>query len=130
MQKQFDFVNDVNKTCDDVPALDKNWSKILIFCRLILPVLVNLISYLTISPLPKTPSPLSVTVAVLVASIPGEAVILTTVGSLVVLLSVSSPSSEVSVTSSVFPAEEAVANTVLEINPVYAAELLTTYDAV
>ena len=76
------------------------------------------------------PSPLSVTVAVLVASIPGEAVILTTVGSLVVLLSVSSPSSEVSVTSSVFPAEEAVANTVLEINPVYAAELLTTYDAV
>ncbi len=130
MQKQFDFVNDVNKTCDDVLALDKNWSKILIFCRLILPVLVNLISYLTISPLPKTPSPLSVTVAVLVASIPGEAVILTTVGSLVVLLSVSSPSSEVSVTSSVFPAEEAVANTVLDVLPAATATCVVVYDAV
>ena len=84
-----------------------------------------------VSPAPVLLSPLlSSTVAVLVASIPGEAVILVIVGSSVVLLSSSSPSSEVSVTSSVFPAEEAVANTVLEINPVYAAELLTTYDAV
>ena len=80
--------------------------------------------------MPKTPSPLSVTVAVLVASIPGEAVILTTVGSLVVLLSVSSPSSEVSVTSSVFPGEEAVANTVLDVPPASTATCVIVYDAV
>ena len=57
---------------------------------------------------PTIPSPLSVTVAVLVTSKLGEAVISTTVESFVVLPSVSSPSSEVSVTSLFFPGEEAV----------------------
>ena len=51
------------------------------------------------------------TVAVLVTSIAGEAVISTTVASFVVLPSVSSPSSEVSVTSFVLPGEDAVTTT-------------------
>ena len=94
--------------------------------RLTFPLLATWISYRIKSPFPKTPSPLSVSVAVLVASIPGEAVILTTVGSLVVLLSVSSPSSEVSVTSFVLPGEDAFANTILEMNHVLSATLLIT----
>ena len=83
----------------------------------IFPVFSIEISYLTISPFPITPSPLSVIVTVFVASIPGDDEISTTVGSFVVLPSVSSPSSEVSVTSFVFPGEEAVTSTLFEIDP-------------
>ncbi len=89
-----------------------------------------MIVYTITSPAPVFPSPLSVSVAVLVASIPGEAVILTTVGSLVVLLSVSSPSSEVSVTSFVLPGEDAVANTILDVPPASTATCVIVYDAV
>lgn len=75
------------------------------------------ISYLTISPFPTVPSPLSVIVTVLVASIPGVEEISTIVASSVVLPSVSSPSSDVSVTSLFFPGEEAVTTTLFEIEP-------------
>ena len=61
---------------------------------------------------------LSRTDAVLVTSRPSEAdTISTTVASSVVLPSVSSPSSEVSVTSFVLPGEEAVTATRFEIDP-------------
>ena len=56
---------------------------------------------------PFIPSPLSVTVAVLVTSKMALGVISTIVGSFVVLPSVSSPSSEVSQTMFVCPGEEA-----------------------
>ena len=49
-----------------------------------------LIKYLTISPIPKDPSPFSWTVTVLVTSIPGIGVTLTTVGSLAAPVLVSS----------------------------------------
>ena len=94
--------------------------------RFIFPVLVTSISYLTKSPFPNKPSPLSVIATVLVASIPGKAVILTIVGSSMMLPSESSPSSEVSVTSPLFPGDDAVAITVFEMNPVLSATLLTT----
>ena len=71
-------------------------------------MLLTVIVYTIVSDAPTIPSPLSVTVAVFVTSILGEAIISTMVGSFVVLPSVSSPSSEVSVTSFVFPGEEAV----------------------
>ena len=84
-----------------------------------------------VSPAPVLLSPLlSSTVAVLVASIAGEAVMFVIVGSSVVLLSSSSPSSEVSVTSFVFPGEDAVANTVLEVPPASTATCVIVYDAV
>ena len=57
-----------------------------------------MIVYLTRSPLPKVPSPLSVIVDVFVTSIDGDAVIETTVGSSIVFPSLSIPSSDVSVT--------------------------------
>ena len=68
---------------------------------------------------------LSIVVAVLVASISGSGVISTTVTSSSVLPSLSSPSSEVSVTLLVCPGLLAVANTLLftlEVNA--AAELI------
>ena len=83
-----------------------------------------------VSPAPVFPSPLSVTVAVLVTSIPGEAVILTIVGSSVVFPSVSSPSSEVSVTSLEFPGDDAVTTTVLDVPPASTAACAIVYDAV
>ena len=85
--------------------------------NVIFPVFSTKISYLTISPFPTFPSPLSVIVAVFVTSIPGVDETSVTVGSFVVLPSVSSPSSEVSVTSFVLPGEEAVTTTLLEIDP-------------
>ena len=61
---------------------------------------------------------LSNTDAVLVTSRPSEAdTISTIVASSVVLPSVSSPSSDVSVTSLFFPGEEAVTTTLFEIEP-------------
>ena len=74
-----------------------------------------------VSPKPVTPSPLSVIDEVLVTSIEGEEVIVTTVGSFEVLPSVSSPSSEVSETSLEFPGELAVAVTVFDILPLSIA---------
>ena len=72
---------------------------------------------------PFIPSPIiGVTIiAILVTSSNGLGVISTTVGSLVVLPSVSSPSSEVSLTLFVCPGEEAVAVAIFEIAPVRAA---------
>jgi hypothetical protein len=64
---------------------------------------------------------LSVTVAVLVASIAGNRDKLVSVGSFVVLPSVSSPSSLRSVTLLVFPGEEAVASTVFTTLPLSTA---------
>ena len=84
-----------------------------------------------VSPAPVLPSPLlSVTVAVLVASISGEAVIVTIVGSSVVFPSVSSPSSEVSVTSPMFPGDDAVTLTVFDVPPASTAVCAIVYDAV
>ena len=63
----------------------------------------------------------SVTVATLVTStLPADSVV-TMVGSSTVFPSLSSPSSDVSVTLFVCPGEEAVAETMLLINPVFAA---------
>ena len=52
--------------------------------------------------------------------LPADSVV-TIVGSLVVFPSLSSPSSEVSVTLLVCPGDEAVAETILLISPVFAA---------
>ena len=76
-----------------------------------------------VSPAPFTPSPLSETVALFVTSITFEGAIITSVGSLVVFPSVSSPSSLISETSLVFPGELPVAVTVLFIFEVSAAAL-------
>ena len=99
------------------PALFLNKSFNDMLLSVIFPVFSTVISYLTISPFPTSPSPLSVIVAVLVTSIPGVDEISTIVASFVVLPSVSSPSSEVSVTSLLFPGEEAVTSTLFEIEP-------------
>ncbi len=85
------------------------------------PVFSTVIVYTIVSPAPVLPSPLSVTTAVFIASTPGNAVMLTRVGSSLVLPSLSSPSSEVSVTSLEFPGEDAVASTVLEVPPASTA---------
>ena len=74
-----------------------------------------------ISLAPFIPSPLSVTVAVLVTSKMALGVISTIVGSFVVLPSLSSPSSDVSLTLFVCPGEEAVAVAIFEIAPLRAA---------
>ena len=65
----------------------------------------------------------SVTDAVLVASIIGFGDISTMVGSFVVFPSLSSPSSEMSVTLFVCPGEEPVASTELETKAVLEVEL-------
>ena len=80
-----------------------------------------MIVYLTRSPLPKVPSPLSVIVDVFVTSIDGDAVIETTVGSSIVFPSLSIPSSDVSVTLFVKPGLLAVASNVLLILPLSTA---------
>ena len=67
---------------------------------------------------------LSVTVAVFVTSIFGKETIETTVGSFIVFPSVSSPSSEVSLTLFDWPGVLAVTIALLEILPVVAASLL------
>ena len=72
--------------------------------------------YWIVSPGPFILSPLSITVAVLIASIDGCAVKVYSVGSSVVFPSVSSPSSLISIISSVFPVLLAVTVTVL-LNP-------------
>ena len=74
-----------------------------------------------ISLAPFIPSPLSVTVAVLVTSKIALGVISTIVGSLVVFPSVSSPSSDVSLTLFVCPGDEAVAVAIFDIAPLRAA---------
>ena len=72
----------------------------------------------------------SVTDATFVTSIlPADSVV-TIVGSSTTLPSVSSPSSEVSVTLLVCPGDEAVAETMLLISPVFAAFWLMVYVAV
>ena len=75
------------------------------------------------SPRPVLPSPLSVTVAVLVTSIDGDSVVVEVViivGSFTVFPSVSSPSSETSLT--VMPLGlVAEASTVLDTPPAFAA---------
>ena len=63
----------------------------------------------------------SIILAVLTTSIEGTGFIDTSVESLVVLPSVSSPSSDVSLTLFVCPGEEAVAVAMFEIKPVAAA---------
>ena len=85
------------------------------------PLFSTVIVYLIISLAPFTPSPLSITIAVLVTSKIALGVISTIVGSLVVLPSLSSPSSDVSLTLFVCPGEEAVAVAMLETAPVRAA---------
>ena len=94
------------------------------------PVFSTVIVYTIVSPAPVLPSPLSITAAVFVASTPGNAVILTRVGSSLVLPSLSSPSSEVSVTSLVFPGEDAVTTTVLDVPPASTAACVIVYDAI
>ena len=74
-----------------------------------------------ISLAPFIPSPLSVIVAVLVTSKTALGVISTIVGSLMVFPSLSSPSSDVSLTLFVCPGEEAVAVAMFEIAPLRAA---------
>ena len=64
---------------------------------------------------------MSITNAVLVTSTPPLDCVLTTVGSSTVLPSLSSPSSEVSVTLLLWPGEEAAPVTILLIDPVLAA---------
>ena len=59
----------------------------------------------------------------MVASIIGFGDISTIVGSLVVLPSLSSPSSEVSVTLFVFPGDDAVASMEFDTNAVFEVEL-------
>ena len=77
---------------------------------------------------PSTPSPLSVTVKVLVTSKALERERFVTVSSLVVSPSLSSPSSEVSVTLLLCPGLLAVANAVFETLPVFAVFTVTKYD--
>ena len=81
----------------------------------------TLIVYSIISPDPLNPSPLSVIVAVLVTSIVDIASVRTSVESSSVFPSVSSPSSLISVTSSVPVGLLAVAVTVFETPPASAA---------
>ena len=64
---------------------------------------------------------MSVTVAILVASILGSAVAKTSVKSLTVFPSLSLPLSLISITSSVFPGLLAVTSTLFRIFPVAAA---------
>ena len=85
------------------------------------PVLLTVIVYTMVSPCPVYPSPLSVTVAVFVASIFGSAVAKTSVKSLTVFPSLSLPLSLISITSSVFPGLLAVTSTLFRILPVAAA---------
>ena len=63
---------------------------------------------------------MSLTTAVLVTSIEESELVKTTVGSFVVLPSVSSPSSDTSVTSFVLPGVLAVTDTLLFTDPVLA----------
>ena len=86
-----------------------------------LPVFSETIVYTATSPRPVLASPLSVTLTVLVISIEGVLTILFIVGSFSVFPSVSSPSSEISLTSLVFPGLEAVAVTVFETPPASTA---------
>ena len=76
------------------------------------------------SPTPKVPSPLSVTVPSLVTSIEGLGVISTTVGSLVVFPSPSLPLSDTSVTSPLLPGVLAIPVAVLLILGVFSAAAL------
>ena len=87
-----------------------------------LPVLFTVMVYTITSPVSLILSlSVSITLAVLTTSIEGIGFIDTSVGSLVVFPSVSSPSSEVSLTLFVCPGEEAVAVAILEIEPLSAA---------
>ena len=85
------------------------------------------IIYLTISPIPRDPSPFSCTVTVLVTSRSGIGEILTTVGSSAAAVLVSS---EISVTSFVSPGLLAVTRALLIILPVLAAATEIVYLAV
>ena len=95
--------------------------------RLTLPLFSIVIKYLTISPIPKDPSPFSCTVTVLVTSKFGIGVILTTVGSSTATVLVSS---ETSVASFVCPGLLAVTTALLIILPVFAAATEIVYLAV
>ena len=95
-----------------------------------LPVFSNVIVYLIISPELYNPSPLSITSKVFVASILGVGSLKVMVGSSVVFPSVSSPSSEISVTLSVNPSELAYAVTELLIYSELKAMSFIIKDAV
>ena len=95
--------------------------------RLTLPLFSIVIKYLTISPIPRDPSPFSCTVTVLVTSRSGIGEILTTVGSSAAAVLVSS---EISVTSFVSPGLLAVTRALLIILPVLAAATEIVYLAV
>ena len=104
----------------DSPSPSVKVSTIPKLVRTMFPVFLTLIVYWIISPVPVSSSPLSMIVAVLVTSIDVFELIVVIVGSLVVLPSVSSPSSLISVMSFVFPGLLAVAVTELETKPVPA----------
>ena len=101
-----------------LPEASLNTSATLKLDRVTLPSLTTEMLYCTTSPFPTTPSPLSVIAAVLVTSIDGVLLIVMSVVSSVVLPSLSSPSSEVSVTLLLCPGLLPVTKTLLLILPV------------
>ena len=85
------------------------------------PLFLTVISYLIISPAPTSPSPLSTTVAIFVASKDFVIATLVSVGSSSVFPSLSMPSSLVSETLFVWPGLFAITVSEFDTEPVLAA---------